>query len=503
MCDTSVIFYYSNRFINNDSAELKKIVQNAFDGKIETNAITNYVTSIIPTFIPLSIFIFIPFITYSISNRYKFEIQVYKNMTLFSFFIVVLFSVTCLTCISAYDILVSSKMSLCEVNNYISENYALIEKIINKINRFQCNNLKINLDLYKTLEPIVDVANKIYKEINYYYSIGFIMLQMAILPLTIFSLMLCTKCKKKRVYYTCFSLIVTVVWVMSSLTFPLSFIMSGLSSTVDDITINPYNYLGNNCNVNLGVFEVNACDAIKTCFENKNNSLIESLFNQTENQNSASPVGNFVSSAIEDSIGTQLTPEQTNALVEIFINDNSIEVLDTITGTNGSSTSDEIIEFLTLVNSNIDLFTNQTNDTNAYFANVIEQIPTNDTLSSEELNGILNNDTLIPESFNGNFLDSINLLQNRRLEENFIDLSDNSFVCPARIFNYIVNEEISCSVLVDLYETIKVNDISNSMFIYFLTSLLFCVLSFILLPFFTDPGSGRVINIMFGNRKKK
>ena len=179
-----------------------------------------------------------------------------------------------------------------------------------------------------------------------------------------------------------------------------------------------------------------------------------------------------------------------------------VNTIESITTENGTEQVGNVVRLLEVFRGNTELYVSQedVNATQVYIDNIIEDVQyLDDTITNEEFLQIINNSTNIPTQLENRTFEDVVTIQfstsrRRRLSESisFGDTSD--FVCLGKLLSHLSDINIPCSSLTQV-KKIGLPALSNSSFLYFIFSSITCIISFIILPFFTEPGRGRPIKL--------
>jgi len=214
---------------------------------------------------------------------------------------------------------------------------------------------------------------------------------------------------------------------------------------------------------------------------------------------------------ISKSTGSNITMEQNSFIFSIISNETTVNTIERLTTVNGTVQLNNVVNLLQTLRANTELYVNQGDviPTRLYIDNIIDDIDYSDnTITNDEFLLIINNQSNIPVQlenrtlsnivtipFSTNGLTSLTSLTSRRRLSQTIRFGDTrNFVCLGRLLSRIRNINIPCSTITRV-KKMGLPVLSNSSLLYFIFSCVTCLLGFIILPFFTEPGRGRPIKL--------
>ncbi len=496
-CNANFLLVSENIIINDSSEKLDKILISVIENNFSTSLITDYVYYLIPMLISLFGIVLIPLFVYLFVNRLKFELPRSTNVLIFLIFNSFIIASVCFLFIYSYNFVLGFKNILCDTQRILIENFYSFSNLLKVFESIQCFDFP-TLDLKNTLDQILDIIETVKSYINIYYSLVLVSLQVLLIPILLFTSTVFEKCKRKVCFYSLFTIIITFSWMLGCVFLPTAFVTSNIYSLSNNIFSNPSIYLEENCIVENNGITITPCNMLTQCNRNSSRNLMIGLLNGSETETYENTLQKLISTSGSNSN----TEEQNRFVYSIMSDETSVSTIESITTENGTAQVTDVVNLLENFRENTELYVAQedVNATQIYINNVLENVENfNGTITSEEFDQIINNSTNIPTQFENRTFEDIITLQfsssrRRRLSESisFGDTSD--FVCLGRLLSHLSNTNIPCSSITQI-KNMNLPILSNSSFLYFMFSSITCILSFIILPFFTEPGKGRPIKL--------
>jgi hypothetical protein len=500
MCDLPKIFGIQTPFTSRNPSQITDIVKfTVSNQKIDTQLIVDYVTFMIPTFIPIIGILLIPVLMFVLVNRYKIEISLKRHVFLFLGLNLLLTVLIALLFIFSYDFIISIKSSICNFQDSSIPLFDALTSVINDINSLGCDDIKIDLDLYSVQTQLYDAMSTVNNNVHYLYSLALVVFQLLVLPLVLFTSIIFFKLKNKCFFYFLFCTLLLFSWFFGCIAFSTSLVGYDLNGLKTNIIEDPNTYLGTkNCDVTVGSIQVFPCHMVQKCDKNPDSNFIDHLFNFTENATLTNNLAEVSIDILKEELPS-INVEQAEVLFDILLNEDYIEIFESLNELGAVLDTNNVDSLLNTILADVGLFTNETNASIVFIQNIQNDLAQfDDTLTSEEFISIVNNASNIPDEFDGMVLsDAFPLFdfRRRRLSEEDIfniplgdDLS--SITCPAKIMKKIFKENYKCSLITNTINTLEIAEISNALFLYSIISFLFVLSCYLLLPFFTSPGTG-------------
>jgi hypothetical protein len=497
-CNANFLLVSENIIINDSSEKLDKILKNAIENNFSTSLITDYIYYLIPMMIPFIGIILIPIFVYLFVNRLKFELPRSTNIIIFVIFNSFVICSVCFLFIYSYNFVLVLKNILCDTQRILIENFYSFSNLLKVFKSIECFDFP-TIDLKSTVDQILDIIEAAKSYINIYYSLALVSLQVLLIPILLFTSTIFEKCKRKICFYSLFTIIITFSWILGCVFLPTSFVISNIYSISNNIFSNPSVYLEQNCIFENNGITITPCNMLTQCSRNSSRNLMIGLLNGSETDTYEDTLQRLLST----SRNNDNTEEQNRFIYNIISDETSVNTIEIITAENGTAQVSNVVNLLQDFRENTELYVAQKdlNATQIYIDNILEDVENfNGTITGEEFNKIISNSTNIPQQFeNRTFEDIITLKfssrrRRRRLSESlsFGDTSD--FICISRLLSRLSNTNIQCSSITQI-KKMNLPILSNSSFLYFVFSLITCILSFIILPFFTEAGKGRPIKL--------
>lgn len=491
-CNANFLLVSENIIVNDSSEKINKIFKNAINENFSTSLIIDYVYYLIPTMIPIIGVFIIPIIVYLFVNRFKFEISKNTNVLIFLLFNSFIIASTCFAFVYSYNIVLGLKNSVCDIKRVATENFYNFLEVLEPLNSSKCTNFSFNLK--NIVDEILEISETVSSYINIYYSLAMVAFQVLLVPILLFTSIFFEKCKRKICFYLFFTIIVTFAWLLGCLFLPTTFIASNIQSLSNNIFSNPSYYIEDNCIIESNLINLTPCNMLIQCNKNSSRNLLIGLLNGSETDTYNSALRKIVVKSNNNN-----TEEQNDYIYSILSDETSINTIEGITTEGGSASTTDVVNLLRNFRENAYLYVAQDDvtATQKYIDNILKYLNKTETITNEEFDDIAKNSTNIPDKFENRTLEEIVTIDysntnRRRLSKSGVDTSN--AVCAGKILSSLKDIVIPCSSITQI-KKIGFPILSNSSLLYFIFTLITCILSFTILPFFTEPGKGRPIKL--------
>lgn len=492
-CNANFLLVSENTIVNDSSEKTNQILKDAINGKFSMSLIIDYAYYLIPTMIPIIGVFIIPIIVYLFVNRFKFEVSKNTNILVFLLFNSFIIASTCFAFVYSYNIILGLKNSVCDIKRIAIEILYNFLDVLESLSSSECTNF--SFDLKSITDEILEIAETVDSYINIYYSLAMVIFQVLLVPVLLFTSIFFEKCKRKICFYSFFTIIVTFAWLLGCLFLPTTFMASNIQSLSNNIFSNPSYYIGDNCIIESNSIPITPCNMLVQCDKNSSRNLLIGFLNGSDTDTYDSALKKIVSGS-----GNDNTDEQNDYIYSILSNQTRVNTIEGITTEGESAPVEDVVDLLQNFRKNADLYVAQddVNATQKYIDNILEDLDKTGTITNKEFDNIANNHTNIPDKFKNRTFEEIITIDysntnRRRLVESGIGDTSN-VVCAGKILSSLKDIVIPCSSITQI-KKIRFSILSNSSLLYFIFTSITCVLSFSILPFFTEPGKGRPIKL--------
>lgn len=502
-CNTNFLLVSENIIVNESSEKVYTILKKIIEGKFHVSLITDYVNSLIPKIIPFIGIILIPIFVYLFVNRIKLELPRSTNVIIFLLFNSFIISSICFSFIYSYNLVMGVKSFICNIQTLLIENFYIFQNTLDTLTSITCLKLP-NIKLKSTLDDILRIIETSKSYVNIYYSLVLVSLQVFLIPTLLFTSITFEKCKRKFCFYSLFTIIVTLSWTLGCIFLPAAFVTANIDSLTNNFFSDPLYYLGKNCITKTNGVVITPCNMLTQCNMNPSRNLMIGILNGSDTDTYEHTLQKIISK----STGSNTTMEQNSFIFNIISNETTVNTIEGLTAVNGTAQVNDVVNLLQTLRANTELYVNQgdVNPTRLYIDNIIDDIDYSDnTITNDEFLLIINNKSNIPVQLENRTLSNIVTIpfstngltsstSRRRLSQTIRFGDTRNYVCLGRLLSRIRNINIPCSTITRV-KKMGLSVLSNSSLLYFIFSCVTCLLSFIILPFFTEPGRGRPIKL--------
>ena len=494
MCDAHMpLFPINNSFITSSSSATSKLIQSIAGSTSDSDnlldAILEYARIPIFQLVTFVSAFFVLSLSFTLIRR--FELLRLKSRFILAFLSLVVFCSVVFSVIFLLDVFFWSSSITCQGNQSSSTILDTLGGITKRL--FECEALETDI-LASVQGPANQVFSSVFQVLTPLY-IGLITGGLSLAPILSSLLLIYASFVRspKGCYWCMFNVCHIIIWLMATICIVLSLSLYDVDALKQQIRSSPSSAFGDEiCRpFSLSSFAINPCTVVSQCFDDSEQSFLDVVFqtNQTRGDGLITRIVESNTEQFEDLL-PNATTDQIVVISEIILDENFNEILPIFDSNNATVNSSILVDVLVdTILPNVGTLTDQ-NETVTNFVNeVIDDVKNSSSITSEELDDILENNANVLGNLTFEelfpFLGELNLGGRRRLQTS--SLIPSSISCITTTLNYVVDLDIKCSLFTNLYDSVNIAGISNSMFLYslclFLFSSTFFVLTIVLFVF--------------------